>query len=91
MTDDRETPAGPLDSTAVFVCSGCGVLVADQDTHAPVCPGQAAERLGERIIEWLDSFDPEQLEAAALAQVGFDANGTIAVLDQLKREAAKLQ
>lgn len=79
----------------MHACAGCGCLVVDQAVHEPVCRGEAApaaggEPLGAQVIAWLDSLNPEQVEADALAAMGFDTNGTVAVLDHLKKLAADL-
>lgn len=85
---------GPLDPQPVHVCSGCGCLVGDTAVHVTVCRPATGDPqpdpFGARVVEWLASLDPGKLEADALEACGFDTNGTVAVLEQLKREAANL-
>ena len=91
-----DEPDGPLDMAPVHVCDGCGCLVVDAQIHDAVCPGHhpatspTATPLGPQIVAWLDELDPQQVETASLEHAGFDTNATVAVLEQLKRQAADL-
>lgn len=86
-------PTGPTED--VFVCSGCGCLVA-LAVHVGVCPalsaGSSAEpaAVGPQVIAWLDELDTDELERASIDNAGFDTNVTTAVMAELRRRAAAL-